>query len=283
MRVGFYACKVIICLLLCVINLCFAQNSTKTSDELRRQSLVGLTEVKIVVNDLGTEFELAGVKANQIQKEVEIQVRKAGITVSAAAKTTLIVNVNSLQTEEGLIVFYILIPLNQDIILKRDSTILTRGSTWATGGMGFLDKFSAYGIRDEVRKYINEFLEDYLKANNKFSSDVFKELSKDNEKNKSNQNQSDSPFTATYVGGNRPPELEVFNDSDRTLYFDFGQDEISAYTIPPKTSKKIKLTEGVYKYKATAPRVAPLEGQDRFQTGYVYSWRFTIVRYSIPR
>ncbi len=39
--------------------------------------------------------------------------------------------------------------------------------------------------------------------------------------------QDDSPFTATYVGGNSAPTIEVFNDSDRTMYFDFGQGKMT--------------------------------------------------------
>jgi FKBP-type peptidyl-prolyl cis-trans isomerase len=89
--------------------------------------------------------------------------------------------------------------------------------------------------------------------------------------------QDDSPFTATYVGNNRAPTVEIFNDSDRTMYFDFGQERMIAYTIPSGGSQKINLTEaGNFKYKASAPRVRSDEGQGIFKTGHVYTWRFYI-------
>ncbi len=43
---------------------------------------------------------------------------------------------------------------------------------------------------------------------------------------------------------------------------------MTPYTIPSKTTRKFTLDEGNYGFKATAPRVIPLEGQKLFEKSY---------------
>ncbi len=56
---------------------------------------------------------------------------------------------------------------------------------------------------------------------------------------------------------------------------------MTAYTIPSQKSQKITVPEGIYKYKASAPRVESDEGEETFKKGYVYTWRFYIV--TVPK
>lgn len=78
-----------------------------------------------------------------------------------------------------------------------------------------------------------------------------------------------SPTSST-----RPPEIEVFNDSNVTLYLNFGG---SKYTILANDSVKFTIEPGRYKFYASSPGVLPDFGEDMIQTGFSYIWRFYIV------
>lgn len=82
-------------------------------------------------------------------------------------------------------------------------------------------------------------------------------------------------FERRYVGDNKPPRVEVFNDSDTVMNFKFGENE---YIIVPKQTKTIETTNGgLFNFVASATGVRSLSGQHLFERGYVYTWRFYIV------
>ena len=246
----------------------FSQNDS--FEQNRRKPLIGLNSIEVRLPVLDVDAELAGLTGQQIQKDVELQLSKSGIRVEPQAESYLVIDLSITKVNQNTLAYSVLIVLNQKVILERDKSISVKASTWAIGGEIEVIKFAEVNkIKEKISDYVGEFISVYLSAN----PDKLPNLS-DLAINKKSDN---SPFTATYVGGNRPPEVEIFNDSDRTLYLDFGQDTLTPYTIPPKTSKKFTLTEGIYKYKATAPRVVPLAGEKTFEKGYRYTWRFVIV------
>jgi len=80
-------------------------------------------------------------------------------------------------------------------------------------------------------------------------------------------------FEEQRTAGDSDPEVNVKNDSDRTLSLQLGP---ITYSIPPNSEQTIYLKEGSYKYLGMAPGVLPAMGNDFFSRGYVYSWRFYI-------
>lgn len=241
-----------------------------SSRKLEKESFIGLKKISIVVHVQPRTMSNI-INEDSLKSIVEEQLRqKSTFELAENTDATFRIDIKSVTVSKDVIWYFVEASLTQSSVLERDKTksILYLAPTWKRSDCGYSAVPEIQSLYDKVKELVDEFISDSLPDLSKLQA---------------NNKKESSPFTATYVGGNRPPELEVFNDSDRTLYFDFGQEQITAYTIPPKTTKRIELTEGIYKYKAIAQRVSPLEGQGRFQKGYVYTWRFTIVRFSIPR
>jgi hypothetical protein len=247
--------------------------------------LQGFDTCKILIEDLPNELIKAGLTDNQIRTDVEIKLRQAKIKIAGSSTNPYIsfyVNLSAIETNDGLIAFHLNISLLQSVVLERDRTISTISPTWTKNIIGVVGRNRVNTIRENIKDITDEFILDYLKANEspnasqvgEFDEDAFvKSFIKDQPPKK-----TDSPFTSTYIGGNGPPEVEIFNDSDRTIYIDIGQGKLTAYTILSKKSISLKLVNGNYNYKASAARVSPLQGINEFRTGYRYTWRFTILK-----
>ncbi len=247
--------------------------------------LKGVDGCIILIEDLPKALIQAGLTDNQIRTDVEIKLRQAKIKVAGSSADPFIafhINLNAIETNDGMIAFHLGISLLQSVVLERDKSISTISPTWEKSVIGVVGSKRVNTIREDIKDITDEFILDYLKANespsasqvDEFDADAFvKSLVKDQPSKK-----TDSPFTATYIGGNGPPEVEIFNDSDRTIYIDLGQGKLTAYTILSKKSISLKLPVGNYNYKASAARVSPLQGINEFRTGYRYTWRFTILK-----
>ena len=245
---------------------CLSQNSF--SQTRINKTLVDLKSASIKVQ-IPAEIERNGLTKKQLEEDAELHLRRIGIFSNTDASSFLYIFIQSVEFD-NIIAYSIEVSLNQRVVLEREKTEYLFAPTWTVTTIGIRDKPNIKNIRELISELLDRFVSDYQAA--KQWSDALDKLLWGEQSKK-----SDSPFTATYIGENRPPEVEIFNDSDRTLYLDFGQDTLTPYTIPPKTSKKFTLTEGLYKYKATAPRVVPLAGDVTFQKGYRYTWRFVIV------
>lgn len=226
---------------------------------------------------------LQGIAENQIKADAETKLRQAGFVIDkGAGYPYLSIKIKSIYSADSISAFIIEVSFVEEFVLARNRTIKQIDIIWTrkrTIRAGNIEKNT---IRNVTLNLIDRFVNTYNTAKNN-SKKKSVPMTKEPEKNTSTQkseksNQEEIPFTKVYIGGNRPPEVEIFNDSNRTLYLDVGQDKMIAYTIPAGSSKKIQLSEGNYNFKATAPRVIPLEGNHNFQKGYLYIWRFTIVK-----
>jgi len=255
------------------------------------EALQGMDTLRVKVV-LQPDMEQAGLREKRIQTVVEIKLRQAGIKVksederNSPQENFLYIQVNSLKTDESFFATNITTALLQNAILERNKSKTILATVWETSNIGTVSIAKAGMLIEQISEQVDEFINDWLKANSSARSSISIPDKKLQESDAPplprNEKKTDSPFTATYVGGNRLPTVEIFNDTDRTMYFDFGQERMTAYTIPSRGSQKINLSEaGNYKYKASAPRVRSDEGQEMFKTGYAYSWRFYIV--TVPR
>jgi hypothetical protein len=247
--------------------------------------LVGLRNISLRVSDLPKELEELGVTKEQLQTEAEIRLRRAGM-YDEKSGSYLNIFFDEIKSTGRSISYNLRFYLSQPAKLERNNLVFSHISWERTYFEDSEKNRIQKDIRENVGKNIDKFIENLRRANGeavkKNNSTLPNKQVTQPETQTTTTKQKDSPFTATYVGGDRPPTVEIFNDSNRTMYLDFGQGKMTAYTIPSGGSQKINLSEaGNYKYKASAPRVRSDEGQEMFKTGYAYTWRFYIV--TVPR
>lgn len=261
-----------------LVSLFFSQSVFAQSDPFQFLMNVGLIKgvkkISVSIGGLEPDLKAEGITEEKLEMDVELLLRRIGVYDKEKSDSYIYVDVTSINIDGNFYTYSINVSFNQNVtVLKGKSPTSAIITTWSKNTLIYIRQSKIQTIRDELGKLVNSFIDVYLTVNNEKINTSSKISPQDN----TNKPKENSPFTATYVGGNRAPEVEIFNDTDRTLYFDFGQDKLTPYTIPPQTSKKITLTEGSYKYKATVPRIVPLSGQENFRKGYAYTWRFAII------
>src|SRR5438093_397093 len=102
-------------------------------DEYTRKTLVGLTGVYVSVEHIPDEMQRDGLDTTQIQTDVELKLRQAGITVltrqewlSTAAAPLLYFNVQAI-TNSNLYAFSVDVQLRQRVTLLDDPATPTHG------------------------------------------------------------------------------------------------------------------------------------------------------------
>lgn len=125
----------------------------------------------------------------------------------------------------------------------------------------------------ENQRKINRDIDDILKGAGFRTSAPPK---RNNQPTVTEPEQNNQPvFERRYVGGNKPPQIVVKNDADKTLTLNFGSNK---YTISAGQTQTINTTDsGVFNFVASAPGIESLTGQKNFERGYVYTWRFYVV------
>jgi hypothetical protein len=247
-------------------------------------NLKGFDTLRVKVENLPPELDKLGLTKEQIQTDVETKLRQAGFTIKDIFEPALYISVEAIEDNCGGFAVNVRTDLIHSVILKKDEFFRPSDfrplyflATWKSANIIVVNKSNLQQIRDVVSNQVDKFINDYQEANN-FAKKQNTSIPPTNTPSVSSTKKDDSPFTATYVGGNSAPTIEVFNDSDRTMYFDFGQGNMTPYVIASGGRKKIIITEGSYNYKASAPRVKSDEGQENFKNGYIYTWRFYIVK-----
>jgi len=128
-------------------------------------------EGRVVIEDLGPEVERAGLTKQQLQTDVELRLRHAGIRVLTQQERLvmpgdpwLYINVNVMLDSVGLAIFGIHVELCQDASLKTDGS-LAIVSTWSVGITGSIGRQRLSYIRDDVRDLVDMFINAYLSIN----------------------------------------------------------------------------------------------------------------------
>jgi hypothetical protein len=76
------------------------------------------------------------------------------------------------------------------------------------------------------------------------------------------------------TGSYKNPTVEIKNDSDKTMTLKLGE---TRYSFAPNESRSITLTPGKINFHASAPSIIPNFGEQNFELGHIYTWRFYIV------
>jgi hypothetical protein len=154
---------------------CLLSRAVAADDEIARASLKGLHGVQVLVERLDPLVE-AGLTTGDIQTDVELKLRLAGIPVLSKQEMLATpgqpylyvnVNVNSSATRD-LWPDHIEIQLNQNVTLARSPEPLVVGATtWSTGSVGAVFKQNLRSLRDGVKDQVDRFINAYLAVNPK--------------------------------------------------------------------------------------------------------------------
>jgi hypothetical protein len=140
-------------------------------DEATRETLKGLPGVVVWVWDVAPETEHGGVTKQQLQTEVERQVRRAGITVSASGDANtpsdmawLTVSVTTLRHTENVYAYAVDLAVYQTATLLRDSTPRSL-VTWSVGSIALVESSDLRAIFTSVHQKVDQFIHAYRSVN----------------------------------------------------------------------------------------------------------------------
>jgi hypothetical protein len=144
----------------------------------QKENLRGLKAVKVVVEPISSDIERLGLTKNQIQSNVETQIRRAGIKVvniyQPPAMTALYINVRAIipTQAKSIIVYGINVMVFEYTYLKRDIGSVgdlreVRAADWLNGTVGFTGVRNIRDIYKKLELQVDQFISDYLAVNQK--------------------------------------------------------------------------------------------------------------------
>ena len=158
------------------LSLLSAFPSMAIDSQSNRATLKGLPGVGVLVEKLPPEIEREGLRRDQLQMDVESQLKKAGVKVFSKEQCTRVpgepylyinLNVNVVKTESGIYPYTVDIMLIQKVSLMRDPKRVTYAVTWSTGGVGSITKSIVSQLRENVAEVVHVFIQAFLDENPK--------------------------------------------------------------------------------------------------------------------
>jgi hypothetical protein len=135
--------------------------------EITRLTLRGIKEVNVVIESIEPEIQSLGLTQAQVRADVESKLRLANIAVSPdieRGRPSVYVYVQVLKPEKINRLFYsISLSVLQNVALERDPNVKTNTDTWLVRMLGMSSGTEA--IRSDIRSLLDQFIEDYRKAN----------------------------------------------------------------------------------------------------------------------
>jgi len=149
---------------LCVIPFAFAEDK-----EITRLTLRGIKEVNLVIESIEPEIQNLGLTQAQVKADVEAKLREANIDVSPdieRGRPAVYLYVQVIRPEKISRLFYsVSLSVLQNVVLERDPNVKTNTDTWVVRMLGMSSGIEA--IRADIRSLMDQFIEDYRKANQK--------------------------------------------------------------------------------------------------------------------
>jgi len=134
-------------------------------NERTRNSLRGLAGAEVLIEGLSADAKQDGLNEQDIQTDVELTLRLAGIKVLTRRESITTPGIPCLYVNVGLLsrggtyTSSIEVSLEQEALLERDPTIRTTVATWSVGSIGIVGKTQIRGaIKDEIDKFLNAYL-----------------------------------------------------------------------------------------------------------------------------
>jgi len=137
-----------------------------------RATLRGVEGVEVVVENLKPEVERAGLTRQQLQTDVELQLRQAGIPLVTSAERVHVpgqpfvaVAVHVVPRADGLLAAYaITVEVYQGASLET-AAVKATVSTWSVGKTGSIGLPLLDTLRDSVKDAVEHFIDAYLSVN----------------------------------------------------------------------------------------------------------------------
>jgi hypothetical protein len=140
-------------------------------EEATRETLKGLPGVVVWVEDMAPDIEPSGVTRQQVQTEVERQLRRAGITVVSSQEASappdmafLTVAVTTLRHTGGLYAYAVDLAVYQTATLLRDPTPRSF-ATWTVGSISLVEASDLRAIFTSVSQKVDQFIQAYRSVN----------------------------------------------------------------------------------------------------------------------
>ena len=131
-----------------------------------RSTLRGIKAIKVVVEKIDADAERDGLVGSQLQSDIELRLRQAGIPVDNHAPEFLYIVVNTIKDDLNLYGFSIRVEFRRPVHLGRDLSITTLGVTWSvTPLVGIVSSSDLRTLRDDVRDMVDEFIKAYPEKN----------------------------------------------------------------------------------------------------------------------
>lgn len=146
-----------------------ASRSWANDGQYERATLRGLQGVSVLVEGMDTDAQRIGLSPGQVQTDVELRLRQAGIPVltqkewlEAPGVPFLYVHVPVLLLSEGLAaVYHIAVELHQVASLETVA-YRTAVSTWSAEGLGSVDNLHFDSVRQHILRQVDRFINAYL-------------------------------------------------------------------------------------------------------------------------
>lgn len=134
-------------------------------DPFERVSLIGITSLQVVVEDLNPLVVSDGLDRERIREKVSLRLEQAGIIVEEQAEHALYIHLDAVKNDLGLYSYSTSFQLLQMVLLFRDPGIVTWGTTWSSHNTGAVAPDQIHQLELEVQRGVQMFLEDYRAAN----------------------------------------------------------------------------------------------------------------------
>jgi len=145
-----------------VIPFAFAEDK-----EITRLTLRGIKEVNVVIESIEPEIQSMGLTQAQVKADVEAKLREANIAIAPdieRGRPAVYLYVQVMRPEKINRLFYsISLSLLQNVVLERDPEVKTNTDTWVARILGMSSGTEA--IRSDIRSLLDQFIEDFRKAN----------------------------------------------------------------------------------------------------------------------
>ncbi len=148
-----------------VVSLWGGTRAHAAGDFFEQRSLQGLGAVQVVMENLAPDIVSDGLDRERIKAAVDQQLQQAHITVEAQAETAFYIHLGTVKNEAGSYSYSLSLQLLQLVLLFRDPSLVTWGTTWSLDQVGSIAPAKLNEIESLITRGVNAFIEDYQRAN----------------------------------------------------------------------------------------------------------------------
>jgi hypothetical protein len=133
-----------------------------------RATLKGIAAIRVVVEKIAADAEKEGLIQSQVQTDVAVRLREAGILVDPASVFVLYVKINTFRHASiPVYAFNIALELWQPVVLVHNPKIAHLATLWSFNSTGLVGTDRVREIRSYVIGNLDTFINAYLEQNPK--------------------------------------------------------------------------------------------------------------------